>query len=72
MRGAADTARELSLARTAERVLDLYSSLRAARVAEESVEDSLWQKARARLAEEWKIARNVAHALGETLRPEGP
>jgi glycosyltransferase involved in cell wall biosynthesis len=71
MRGAADTVCELSLARTAERVLDLYSSLRAARLAEESVEDSLWQKARARLAEEWKIARNVAHALGETLRPEG-
>lgn len=68
--GALATADEFSLPRTAERTLALYERLLRERPSPLRTESSLWQKARARLAEEWEIARKTMHALGETLRPE--
>lgn len=66
--GARRTADELSLPRTAERALALYRSLRALDRTTEEIEDSAWQQARRRLREEWKIVKNRARALGDSLK----
>ena len=77
--GVAETSRRLSLQRTARSALDLYRALldgrrEAPRRRARSLEHSAWAKARRRLGEEWRIFRNIASAVGETvLRPgEGP
>jgi len=68
----AETARRFSLERTAADALDLYRYLVRARPAPKELESSLWAMARRRLAEEWKIVRNIAAAAGESVRhPEG-
>lgn len=69
---AARTARRFSLERTAADALELYRSLVLARPAPKELESSLWAMARRRLAEEWRIVRNIAAAAGESARhPEG-
>jgi 1,2-diacylglycerol 3-alpha-glucosyltransferase len=61
------TAEELSLARTTAELRALYERVvRAPARATANgarLEASDWQRARRRLAEEWRIVRNVAHAL---------
>ncbi|MCB1033725.1 MAG: glycosyltransferase, partial [Acidobacteria bacterium] len=72
--GARATARELSIGHTAARTRDLYRRLiqagRSSWVGGAVLEDSPWHRARRRLAEEWKIVRNLAHALGDLLSEE--
>jgi glycosyltransferase involved in cell wall biosynthesis len=65
--GALHTAGELSIARTADRTLALYETLIAAGPALKPFEASPWSTARRRIAEEWKILRNIVHAVGDAV-----
>lgn len=69
-RAALATARRFAMERCAVRALALYRSLPRDGLAA-GVEGSAWAAARRRLAEEWRIVRNVAHAL-ESWREEVP
>jgi len=62
--GVAQTAAAFSMAHTAARTLALYTSLCTGQPARKEVETSLWTLARRRVAEEWKIVSNMAHAAG--------
>lgn len=61
------TAEELSISRTAARARDLFLSLRPRSREIEKLELSPRHTAQRRLAEEWKILRNLAHALGDLV-----
>ncbi len=68
----ARTARRFSLENTAGMALDLYASLQEGRVRigrrrKHELEASNWAKARRRVGEEWKILRNIASAVGESV-----
>ncbi len=69
--GARETAQEFSLARRAAHTLSLYEKLAEGTPAPKKIETSRWIAARRRFAEEWKILRNLAHALGDAVRSEG-
>jgi hypothetical protein len=62
--GVARTAAAFSMAHTAARTLALYTTLCTGQPAPKEVETSLWTLARRRVAEEWKIVSNMAHAAG--------
>lgn len=64
----AETARRFSLERTARDALELYRLLVLARPRPKELESSVWAMARRRLAEEWRIVRNIAAAAGESVR----
>jgi len=64
------TAREFARETSVDRTLDLYRELRGAAPAPRKIADSPWAAAREMLAEEWKILRNMAHAVEETFHPE--
>lgn len=71
--GAAETAERFSLASTAERALKLYATTISSGAGHRrDIDDSPWAVARRRIAEEWKIWRNVASALGEYLHDPEP
>lgn len=70
-RAVAETARRFSLERTAGDALELYRSLQPARPSPKAVDTSAWAAARRRLAEEWRIFRNIAAAAGESVRRGG-
>jgi 1,2-diacylglycerol 3-alpha-glucosyltransferase len=67
---AAHTASEVSMPRTAAKLLALYESLIGTRRAPKAIEASPWTSARKLIEEEWKILRNIAHAAGEAVLPE--
>lgn len=69
--GAFETAEEFSLSRTAARTLALYERLAAVAPSPKDVPASRWNVARRRAAEEWKILRNLAHAVGDAVRAGG-
>lgn len=71
--GVRQTAGDFSMARTATRALDLYQTLIGAGPAPQQSETSPWDMARRRIAEEWKILRNISHAVGDAVLspPEG-
>lgn len=71
-RAVAATAERFSLARAAGMALDLYGSLQQGRLRigarrSQEIEASNWAKARRRVGEEWKILRNIASAVGESV-----
>jgi len=71
--GALETADRFSIQRTARRALALYADLVQAGAAGRPVAQSRWESAKQRLAEEWKIVKNIATAAGDawlTLRPD--
>lgn len=70
-RAVAATARSFSLERTAGDALELYRHLQAARPSTKRLDASAWASARRRLAEEWRIFRNIAAAAGESVRRGG-
>lgn len=55
----------------AKRVLDLYMHRLARQPAVKSVQESTWQKTVRELDNEWKIIRNIAHAVGEAVLAPG-
>jgi glycosyltransferase involved in cell wall biosynthesis len=65
--GAARTAVEFGMPRTAAKLLALYESLIGTRRAPREIEASPWTSARKLIEEEWKILRNIAHAAGEAV-----
>lgn len=64
----AETARRFSLERSARDTLELYRLLVLARPSRKELEGSAWAGARRRLAEEWRIFRNIASAAGGSVR----
>ncbi|MFG0318410.1 MAG: glycosyltransferase, partial [Planctomycetota bacterium JB042] len=64
--GARRTAEELSLARTARRMVDLYSEV-VARGEPEDPEESAWAEALERFRTEWRLIRNAAEAAGAAM-----
>jgi glycosyltransferase involved in cell wall biosynthesis len=64
------TAREYSMARSAEKQIALYESLAGDRHTHREIDASLWTSARKLIAKEWEILRNIAHAAGEAVRTE--
>ena len=71
--GALQTAGHFSMTDTAARALALYQTLIDAGPAPKQSETSPWRLARRRIAEEWKILRNISHAVGDAVLspPEG-
>jgi len=73
----AATAGRFSLESTARKALDLYSMVRAGRLRRvgwldgKAIEQSAWAKARRRVGEEWRILRNIASAVGESMMHPG-
>jgi glycosyltransferase involved in cell wall biosynthesis len=67
------TARRFSLHSTAERCRALYARLlgEGSPPVPAPEDDGAWPRARRRLAEEWRIWRNVGHAAAGTLRGGG-
>jgi len=63
--GVSETAERFSIQRTAGRALALYADLIRAGAAGRPVAQSPWESAKRRLAEEWKIAKNIATAAGD-------
>ncbi len=63
--GARETAERFSIERTARQALALYAELIRAGAAGRPVAQSRWASARRRLAEEWKIVKNIATAAGD-------
>lgn len=68
----AETARRFSLDRSARDTLELYRLLVLARPSRKQLEGSAWAGARRRLAEEWRILRNIASAAGGSVRWPSP
>lgn len=64
------TAREYSMARSAEKQIALYETLAGDRHTPREIDASLWTSARKLIAKEWEILRNIAHAAGEAVRTE--
>jgi hypothetical protein len=52
---------------TAARALALYQTLIDAGPAPKQSETSPWRLARRSIAEEWKILRNISHAVGDAV-----
>jgi 1,2-diacylglycerol 3-alpha-glucosyltransferase len=71
--GALQTAGRFSMTHTATRALDLYQALIDADPLLEQREAGKWRLTRQRIAEEWKILRNISHAVGDAVRspPDG-
>ena len=70
--GVSETAERFWIQRTAEQALALYADLIRTGAAGRPVAQSHWESAKRRLAEEWKIVKNIATAAGDawlTLRP---
>ena len=68
--GVAATAREYSMARSAEKQLALYATLTRGRHTPREIDASPWISARKLIAKEWEILRNIAHAAGGAVRTE--
>lgn len=68
--GVAGTAREYSMARSAEKQLALYEALVRGRRTPREIDASPWTSARNLIAKEWEILRNIAHAAGGAVRSE--
>ena len=66
--GVAGTAREYSMARSAEKLLALYEALVRRRHTPREIDASPWTSARNLIAKEWEILRNIAHAAGGAVR----
>jgi glycosyltransferase involved in cell wall biosynthesis len=64
---ARDTAEAFSMPRCAERLVALYGRLASEKRRGGEIEDSFWQTAVRRFAEEWKIWANVSQAAGHAL-----
>jgi glycosyltransferase involved in cell wall biosynthesis len=62
--GTARTATEFSMDHTATQTLALYESLIESAPMQKEIEESLWTAARRRIEEEWRILRNITHAVG--------
>ncbi len=69
-RAARRTAQLFTRERSTLKVLDLYRSLTHARAKDKVAEHGLWQTAKRRLEQEWKILGNVAHAIGDAVFAE--
>ncbi|MDH5620997.1 MAG: glycosyltransferase [Gammaproteobacteria bacterium] len=67
-RAARETAESLSLPRMAQRCLSLYERLIGQQRGDVEIESSAWDQARRRFGEEWKIFRNLTHAVGEIVQ----
>lgn len=73
----AATAASFSLETTARKALDFYSMVRAGRLRRagglngRTIEQSAWAKARRRVGREWRILRNIASAVGESMMHPG-
>jgi glycosyltransferase involved in cell wall biosynthesis len=63
--GLVETAERFSIDETARQALALYEECRRRPRRASPIDSSAWARARRRLAEEWKIARNVATAAGD-------
>ena len=68
--GGTATAREFSMARSAEKQLALYTTLTRGRHTPRELDASPWISARKLIAKEWEILRNIAHAAGGAVRTE--
>jgi glycosyltransferase involved in cell wall biosynthesis len=64
----AETARQFSMARSAELMLGLYRELIEGGPGQRTA-NGPWAAVRHRFEEEWKILHNIAHALGGAIRP---
>jgi glycosyltransferase involved in cell wall biosynthesis len=64
----AETARQFSMARSAELMLGLYRELIEGGPRQRTA-NGPWAALRHRFEEEWKILHNIAHALGGAIRP---
>ncbi len=70
--GIAQTARQFSMNRSAEAMLELYDELIRTEPYQHK-HNGPWTAARQRIEEEWKILHNIGQALGEALRaPQSP
>ena len=69
--GVAATAARFSMDRCARQALELYDCLGRTHSSSKAIEGSTWAKARRRLGEEWRILRNIASAVGETVLHPG-
>ena len=65
--GALQTAERFSIIQTATRALDLYQALIGADQLLNQSDARKWRLARQRIAEEWKILRNISHAVGDAV-----
>jgi 1,2-diacylglycerol 3-alpha-glucosyltransferase len=68
--GVGVTAREYSMARSAQKQLVLYERLALSRHTPREINASSWTSTRRLIAKEWEILRNIAHAAGEAVRTE--
>lgn len=68
--GVAATAAAFSMEITAGRTLELYASVIGSAPARREIDATPWAVARRRVEEEWKLLRNVASAVGESMGPE--
>jgi glycosyltransferase involved in cell wall biosynthesis len=65
--GARKTAREFSLSLSARMILATYYSLLERKLPDKTVEIGRLSLARSRIATEWEILRNLAHAAGDAV-----
>jgi glycosyltransferase involved in cell wall biosynthesis len=65
--GACCTAREFSIVTTATSTLALYARLIGQQPIMKNIDASRWASARRRIKEEWRILRNVSHAVGDAV-----
>lgn len=63
----AKTASQFSMDHTATQTLALYESLVGIKPKRKNIEASLWTSTRRRMAAEWKILRNIAHAATDAV-----
>jgi len=61
------TAQEFSIATTASNALALYGRLIGKQPTMKNIDASRWACTRRRIKEEWKILRNVSHAVGDAV-----
>ncbi len=67
------TAAEFSQETTIQKILDLYAALIERQPIRPSIEDSAWNAAKRRLAEQWRTVGHMAYALTDAvLMPERP
>lgn len=67
-KGASETAAGFSMEKSADRLLELYQGVIAARPRPKEGEFGRWAASRRFFEEEWKILRTLAHAAEEALR----
>jgi len=68
--GAAATARDFSISRSAAKQIEVYESVAVGRRVAREIDASAWTSARQLIRKEWEILRNLTRAAGEAVRQE--